>query len=77
MKSKERLRQIVKEYTFYEKPILLLAFFIGFIYLNGYLREFEIPFPLEIGILPTLLIVIGALSIFLVLCSGQVNLATI
>lgn len=67
MRSKERLRQIIQEYTIYEKPIILLAVFIGFIYLNGYLREFGIPFPLEIGILPTLLIVIASLSIFLVL----------
>ena len=38
----------------------------GCIYLNGYLSEYGIPFPLDIGVLASLLLVIGSLSVIFV-----------
>lgn len=56
----------------------LLAPILGFYYLSSYLRCFNIPFPLEISVLPTALLVIGVCAIsFVLMLSGYLILSSL
>lgn len=56
---------IIKNVVFY-KPIMLAGIISGGVYLNSFLSEYGVPFPLEIGVLTSTLLVVGILSIILV-----------
>lgn len=56
----------MKNTDLFFKILFLLCVLAGFIYLNSYLNEFGIPFPLDLTILPTALIFISCISILIV-----------
>ena len=51
------------ECSTYQKPLYFLLPFVGFVYLNSYLNAYRIPFPVELSVLPALLLICGMISI--------------
>lgn len=66
----EKIKTIIQYYSTFYKPALIISMISGAIYLNGFLRSFGIPFPLEINVLPSTLLVIGVLSLLIVLITS-------
>lgn len=60
----DQLNEMLNKYQFINKGLFYASMFAGAIYLNSYLSGFGIPFPLDINLLPTTLLVIGVLSAF-------------
>jgi len=65
MELLNKITKITKEYSTIQKPIFFISLIVGAIYLNTYLRGFGIPFPLDLSVLPTILLVIGFFSVLL------------
>ncbi|WP_274013617.1 hypothetical protein [Vibrio parahaemolyticus] len=57
---------IVNRIKLFYKPIIIVSVISGAIYLNGFLSEFGIPFPVDIGVLTSALLTIGAVSLLIV-----------
>ncbi|PSW57395.1 hypothetical protein C0W54_21810, partial [Photobacterium kishitanii] len=66
----EKIKTVIQSYNTFYKPILIFSMISGSIYLNGFLRSFGIPFPLDINVLPSTLLVIGVLSLLLVVITS-------
>lgn len=66
MKIKQIILETIESNKALYKPTLFLGMLAGSLYLNAFLSEFGVPFPLDIGVLPTMLLVIGMIAIFLV-----------
>jgi len=65
MELVNKITKIAKEFSTIHKPIFFISIIVGAIYLNTYLRGFGIPFPLDLSVLPTILLVIGFFSVLL------------
>jgi len=63
---KEKFASAIESNRVFYKPALILGMISGSIYLNGFLSEYGVPFPLDIGVLTSALLVIGTLSLLLV-----------
>lgn len=59
----KEFKKLVEPIVGYQKLLFLMSLVTGAIYLNAYLSEFRIPFPVDLGVLPVLLVMVGALSI--------------
>ena len=66
----EKIKTVIQYYSTFYKPALIISMISGAIYLNGFLRSFGIPFPLEINVLPSALLVIGVLSLLIVVITS-------
>ena len=64
MTFSEYCEKSVSDLTPYLKYLRFIIPLIGFIYLNSYLSEYSIPFPIELSVLPALLLISGIISIF-------------
>jgi hypothetical protein len=60
----DKLNEILNKYQCFNKGLFYASMVVGAIYLNSYLSGFGIPFPLDINLLPTTLLVVGILSAF-------------
>ncbi|WP_353302976.1 hypothetical protein [Sessilibacter corallicola] len=67
MESLKKISKIIEESHALSKTTLFFMMSIGGIYLNGFLSEFNIPFPLEISVLPTILFLIGIISLIILI----------
>ncbi len=62
----EKINETLSKYQHFNKGVFYASMVAGAIYLNSYLSGFGIPFPLDINLLPTTLLVIGVLSAFFI-----------
>ncbi|HDU8573908.1 TPA: hypothetical protein RG687_003749 [Vibrio parahaemolyticus] len=66
MSIRENVESIIDKNKALYKPIVVGGIISGGIYLNGFLSQFGIPFPLDIGVLTSALLVIGVISTLVV-----------
>lgn len=78
MSIRYNIESIIEKNKVFQKPILIGGVISGGIYLNGFLSQFGIPFPLDIGVLTSTLLVIGVISTLVVaIISGYVLLVNL
>ncbi len=58
-----KIRYFFKVNGVLERPILYLMLLYGFVFTNSYLYSYSIPFPIEFSIFPSMLFVVGILSL--------------
>ncbi|WP_394136406.1 hypothetical protein [Aliivibrio fischeri] len=66
MNIRDGFKAAVENNKVFYKPVIGVGIVSGAIYLNGFLTEYGVPFPLDIGVLASALLVIGVLSIMFV-----------
>ncbi|WP_147280340.1 hypothetical protein [Photobacterium damselae] len=66
----EKIKIIIELYKSFYKPILITSMIAGSIYLNGFLSSYGVPFPLDIAVLPSTLLIIGTLSLLIVIITS-------
>lgn len=65
----DKLNELKTKYSSIKTEVKLLPLLAGFLYLNSYLREFGIAFPMDISSLVSILTMIGILSISFIVIS--------